>query len=306
MTENEKITYMCVTVPNLEKMKRNIPIITPYVDETIIVIGKKDLEAIAYFKSFPNVKVVYREWNDSFAQQYQVGLNEINGGWVLILDDDEVPSEGMLKILRMAIKESKDGSLFDVVSFPTVDIDEHGNLYNAPHSRELFYKWSPVLRYEIDLHQTLVGLVRQAKSTEVYYHYKDAGSSGLRGALRNYWIAGPWADGKESFEYWHKITGQDPRRQPGGPIVPNTEGTAYPLRDGFKTDSWHQLRALMNEHHPEATCFREVLKVISEKRLHSSVVDWAKRNNKDNDPRPHLDEQYDIYTLLKEYGYYNE
>lgn len=304
MNEN-KITYQCVTVPNLDRMKRNLSLILPYVDEAVLVIGKKDYEAISYFKTFPQVTVLYREWDDARAKQYQVGLNHINEGWVLILDDDEVPTEGVLKSLRSYIAASDNGLRFDAVAFQVVDIDETG-LESKNYQREVFYKWNPNLHYTIDsYHCSLIGLQKNVKSEEIIYHSKTRKEQ-LTSSFYSYWETGVWADHKDSFEFWYRVTGQDPRFFPGGPLIPNSEGLAYPLRDGFKTDSWKELRSLVRKHHPEAPSFNTLIPVVADKKLHPSIVAWAERNNEHNDTRPHLAEQHAIYKLLTLYGYYDE
>ena len=302
MLAAEKITYACITVPNLDRMKRNLALILPYVDEVVLVIGKKDSEAMAYFKNFLNVKVVYRKWDDARAQQYQLSLDYINEGWVLILDDDEVPTEEVLKSLRGYIDRSQNGILYDVVAFSLVDVDEKG--FESKHyTREVFYKWSPTLHYEIDQHHcSLIGLQKNIKAKELIYHSKTRLEQ-IVGNFNSYWVSGVWADHRESFEYWFKETGQDPRFYPGGPLIPRVEGLAYPLRDGFKTDSWLELKALVKEHHPEATYFKDIFNILVAKQLHPSIVEWAKRNNEENDRRPHLVEQHAVYKLVKEYGY---
>lgn len=305
MSFDEKITYNCVTVPNLDRMQRNLPLILPFVDEAVLVIGKRDPEAEAYFRSFPNVKVLYRQWDDARAQQYQVGLDAISGGWVFILDDDEVPTQEVLESLRRYARESRHGTLYDVVAFSLVDVDETG--FESKHYyREVFYKWNPSLRYEIDEHHcALIGLQKNIKSSALIYHRKTRREQ-LIGDANAYWVGAVWADHKESFEYWYRATGQDPRFHPGGPLIPNSEGLAYPLRKGFLTDSWVELKALTAEHHPEVIHFRDFLELVVTKRLHPSLVDWAERNNEQNDTRPHLKEQHAVYKVLKEFGYFND
>ena len=63
------ITYVCVSTPNLDKLKKNFDLILPHVDRAVIVIGRKDEEAEQYLAQFPQVTVVYRAWSDSFRDQ---------------------------------------------------------------------------------------------------------------------------------------------------------------------------------------------------------------------------------------------
>jgi len=295
----EKITYQCVTVPNLDKIKRNLPLILPFVDEAVIVIGRKNEEAVEYLKSFDKVKVVFRPWQDSFRDQYQVGLNEITGGWVLILDDDEVPSEGMLRSLRPLIEQSNNGENFDVVEFRAIDVRPSGEHHLTDYYRQMFYKWNPRLHYEIDLHQALVGLMRGARCAQTYFHIKSDDGA-LRGACRDFFVAGVWADHKESFEYWYHQTRQDPRFHAGGPLVPNPAGLAYPLRDGFRIDAWHEMKEIVAKHYPDVKYYHDLDAIIKSGKICQEFKDWAERHNEQNDKRPHLHELYAFDRYIKE------
>lgn len=304
------LTYMCITTPNLQKLKRNLPIVLPHVDSAVIVIGKKCDETVQYLKRFPQVKIIYNPWQDSFRDQYQVGLNHVPSVpgkdlWVNIMDDDEVHSEGMLRSFRDLIEQSQRGERYDVASFRAVDVHE-GKVGNpTDYYRQMLYRWNPRLHYQINLHQALVGLQRGIGCNEVYYHYKDQMGS-LRGAFRDYWIAGVWSDHKESFEYWYKETGQDPRVNEGAPLVPQPQGLPYPLKDGFRIDSWYELRELVKKHHPEVEYFHDLDEVVKNNHLHSDILAWAVRHNEENDKRLHLHEQHAIYRYLKHLGYYDE
>ena len=77
------ITYVCVSTPNLDKLKKNFDLILPHVDRVVIVIGRRDEEAEQYLAQYDNVTTVYRPWSDSFRDQYQAGLDVIKGGWML-------------------------------------------------------------------------------------------------------------------------------------------------------------------------------------------------------------------------------
>ncbi len=290
------ITHMCITTPNLDKMRRNLPIVLPHVDEAVIVIGRRCEETIKYLKRFPQVKIIYHPWRDSFRDQYQVGLNNITGGWVNIMDDDEVPSEGMLKNFRSLVEQSQNGNAFDVVEFCAVEARENGEFHKTEYYRQMFYKWNPNLRYHISLHQSLAGLRRAVRCEEVYYHHKTEEGS-MRGSCRNFFAAGVWADAKESFEYWHKLTGEDPRTNRGAPLVPQPQGQAYPLQDGFRIDSWHEMKDIVARNHPEVQYFHQLDPLIQSGEVCQEFVEWAERHNEKNDTRPHVHEihKFDMY-----------
>jgi hypothetical protein len=292
--QQDYITYVCVSTPRLDKLKRNLPLIMPYVDRAVIVIGVRNEEAEAFLQSYPNVQVVYRPWDDSFRAQYQAGLDVIEGGWMLWLDDDEVPSEEMLQSLRPLIQHSEHATKFDTVSFRCCDVWD-GNVGNpSDYYREMLTAWNNKLRFEIDLHQSMVGKRAGARCDAIYYHHKDQ-EGAMRGACRDFFTAGVWADHKESFEYWFKETGQDPRCFPGGPLNSNF----YPLRDGFYIDSWHEMKDILKRNHPEVKIYSDLDRLIRTEAVCQEFKDWAERHNEENDKRPHLHELHKFDKYIK-------
>lgn len=291
------ITYVCVSTPSLTKLKRNLPLIMPYVDRALIITGFRDEEAEAFLISQPNVEVVYRPWDDSFKRQYQAGLDAINGGWMLWLDDDEVPSEEMLQSLRPIIQHSEYATKFDTVSFRCVDCWDGNIGQPSDYYREMLTSWNNQLRFEIDLHQSMVGKRIGVRSNCVYYHHKDQKGS-MRGGCRDFFIAGVWADHKESFEYWYKETGQDPRCFPGGPLNANF----YPLRDGFYIDTWYEMKDILQRNHPEIKIYADLDKLMRTGNICQEFKNWAERHSEQNDKRPHLHELHKFDQYIKAHG----
>lgn len=292
------ITYVCVSTPNLDKLKRNFELILPYVDKVVIVTGRRDEEAEEFLATFDKVTTVYRPWSDSFRDQYQVGLDIIEGGWMLWLDDDEVPSREALKILREIIKQSQNAKRFDTVSFRSCDVRDGQAGEPTDYYRELFTAWNPRLRFEINLHQAMVGKVRGVRCNEIYYHHKSE-EGNMIGACRDFFVAGVWADAKESFEYWHKLTGEDPRLNRGAPLVPQPQGQAYPLQDGFRIDAWHEMKDILKRNHPEINYFHELIPLIRSGEVCQEFVEWAERHTEENDNRPHLHELHKFGPYIK-------
>ena len=291
------ITYVCVSSPNLDKLKKNLELIFPYVDRVVIVTGRRDEEAGQFLSQFDNLTTVYRPWSDSFRDQYQVGLDAINGGWMLWLDDDEVPSVEMLRSLRNIIIESDNATKFDTVSFRCCDVWDGNVGEPSDYYRELLTAWNPRLNFQISLHQALVGKMRGARSNDVYYHHKSQ-EGGMRGSCRNFFAAGVWADAKESFEYWYKETGQDPRINAGSPLTPAPQGQAYPLQDGFRIDSWHELKDIVARNHPGVEYFHQLDPLIRSGEVCQEFIEWADRHSEQNDTRPHVHEihKFDMYV----------
>jgi glycosyltransferase involved in cell wall biosynthesis len=298
----EPITYMSITVPNLDKLKRNLPIVLPHVDEAVIVIGRESPETLEYLSRFSQVRPVFRSWTDSFRAQYQAGLDQIKGGWVNIMDDDEIPSEDMLRSFPELIERSQNGRVFDVVEFQAIEVRQNGDYHRTDYYRQMFYRWNPNLRYEIELHQALVGLMRGARCQAPYYHVKKEGAS-LKGACRDFFIAGVWADHKESFEYWHKETGQDPRVNSSAPLVPQPQGLPYPLKDGFRIDTWYEMKDILARNHPEVQYYHDLDLLIRNGTVCREFVQWAERHNQENDKRPHLHELHAFDRYIKQFSH---
>lgn len=300
------LTYLCNTTPNFSKLERNLPLVLPYVDRAVICIGQRDEQAEAFCKSFDKVKLVYYPWDDSFAQAYQACLDHApKEGWHLRMDDDEVPSLEMLQELPTLIAAAEDGRRADVFSFNCINVMD-GVENPSGYYREMFYKWSPGLHYEIDLHQSLVGLrgpCFQAPNPPCYYKHYKSESGMLRSACRDFFSAGVWGDSIEGFPYWFATTGQDPRLSPGGPLVPNKHGIAFPLKTGFLIDSWYEMGEILTRNHPEVYYYRDLDKLIREKRICQEFREWAERHNETNDTRPHLHELYCMDKYLKMESY---
>jgi hypothetical protein len=290
------ITYVCISTPNLDKLKRNFELILPHVDRAVIVIGRRDAAAEEFLKSYDNVTAIFRPWDDSFRDQYQAGLSVIEGGWMLWLDDDEVPSLEMLKSLRPLIEQSKNATMFDTVAFRCCDAWDGKIGEPCDYYREMLMAWNNQMRFEIKLHQALLGKRRGVQCNAVYHHFKTQEGS-MRGSCRNFFAAGVWSDAKESFEYWHGETGEDPRINQGTPLIPQPQGQAYPLQDGFRIDSWHEMKDILAKNHPEVTYFHQLDPLICNGKVCREFVEWAERHSEENDKRPHLHElhKFDMY-----------
>ena len=81
--------------------------------------------------------VVYRPWNDNYAEAYMTHLNLLNeGDWVLIVDSDEFPGELLKKNIDLIIENSADGENYDIVMLPVVDFVDDKPLWkeeDVPH-----------------------------------------------------------------------------------------------------------------------------------------------------------------------------
>ena len=288
------ISYLCNTVPSLDKLQRNLNQIHPYVDQMVICIGQRDEEAEAFVKSFTNTTLVYFPWADSFRDAYQACLDSApKEGWHLRLDDDELPTPEMLRELR---NFTSPGVSYDVVAFPCTNVT-NDSYQDTDHYRELLYKWNPNLHYEVNLHQSLVGLRVAARSQKRYFHYKSP-LGALKSACRDFFIAGVWADHEESFLYWHQITEQDPRRYPERSMVSEPEGIPFPLQDGFRIDAWYEMKAILKQHHPEVEYYSDLDRLLYGGTICQEFQEWAERHNEENDKRPHIHELHAFHKYI--------
>lgn len=296
----EKLTYLCNTVPNLPKLQKNLPLILPYVDAAVICIGERHPETEAFCKSFDKVKLVHFPWNDSFKDAYQVCLDHApKEGWHLRLDDDEAPTPSFLSQLRSIVGNRLIQAGYGVISVRAHQILDD-NVSGSTYEREIVYRYNPNLRYEVDLHQSLVGI--EGAKLEIaewgFSHIKSTREI-LAGACRDYFIAGVWADKADTFPFWYKLTGQDPRLDPNRTLEPSEQGIAFPLRTGFKNDAWIKMKLILAQHHPEVDLFRDLNNLIKSGQICQEFKDWAVKFNEENDTRPHLFEQHAFDKYLK-------
>lgn len=241
----EQITYVCITQNRLENLKRNFAQVLPYVDRAVIIDGGSVDGTEEFCKATPKVEWHYRKWDDSFANQYNEYLKYIGSGWVLIADDDELPSEGLLASLRRIAEESDEGRNFCCVEFRSWAINPDDNPpkdHPDDYWRKLFFRYQPGMKYVVDLHQCLVGYQnnKHVRSDLIYYHIKTARDV-ARNACRNYFIAGIW--------------------------LPNAS-------DGLRGPEWHAFRDIVKKAYPEVSTFAELDRLFIQGNVHDSVKNW--------------------------------
>jgi glycosyltransferase involved in cell wall biosynthesis len=247
----------------------------PYVDKVLIVDGGSTPEFVDYLNSLgPKVRRAYRKWNDSFADQYNFFLSQMDGGWVLIQDVDEFPSEELLKSLRGLIKEANRGEKFCCVEFrcnPMSIDDKFENITWDPgpvnHYRQIFFRHTKNLHYTVSLHQSLQGYQngRILRRDETYYHVKTRQQE-FRSSTRNFFIAGIWPSGS--------LTGE-------------------------KTSEWHEMKEIVGRHYPEVSVFSDLDTIMVKGNIHPELKDWMRRN-KDH-PGADYNELRNVYTYYFEF-----
>lgn len=249
---NETLTFACVTKPHLNRLQVLVPKVLPYVDRAVIVIGEKDQASIDYLKSLgEKVEVYYYKWHDNFAASWNAYLRQINDGWVLILDDDEVPSDHMLESLNGYINNSGSGKAFCGVGFRCNPISEGQDLGPCDYYRQVFFRRRPEMSYisadpESGCHQCLVGHqngnILRSKDNEVYYHIKSLKEE-YRNASRNYFIYSIWVSDTNIY----------------------------------RSDEWKEMKELLKEHHPEVSTFPDLDKIFIAGTLSQPLKDWMVR-----------------------------
>ena len=281
--EDNKLTYVCITQDRLENNKRNMPVVLPHVDRAVIIDGGSQDGTVEYLKSLGSkVEVYHRAWDDSFANQYNEYLKHIKGGWVLLCDDDELPSEELLSVLREIIAQSEEGTKFGVAELRANDVsyregDWVNRTDNGPceYYRQMFFKWYPDMHYSVDLHQALLGMRGPVvKIKQHYYHIKSTLDE-QKNACRNYFIAGEWPSG--------------------------------PRSDGIRTPEWQELKQLLAQHHPEVKVFNHLNALLVSKTVHSDIIDWGfKYKTHGIDLEPQTSGELRAYSLYFESLGYKE
>lgn len=246
---SDKITFVCVTQNRLRNMQYLIPKVIDYVDRVVVVDGFSVDGTKEWLESYsPKIFVTQRRWDDSFANQYNEYLKHIGEGWVLLCDDDEIPSEDLLKSMRDIVKNSNEGKVYCGVEFRChgMEVDKDWKILLDPgpadYYRLIFYLYQPGMRYVIDLHQSLIGYKnsRIIRRKETYYHLKT-NEDMYRNACRNWWIAGVWLD--------HAT-------------------------QGLKVPEWHELRNLVLKHYPDVKVFGDFNAIMVKGNMNQEIKDY--------------------------------
>jgi glycosyltransferase involved in cell wall biosynthesis len=263
----ERIHFVCITQNRVENLRRNLPEILPFVDSAVIIDGGSTDETQEYLESLaPKVKRVYRKWDDSFCNQYNEYLKHISDGWILICDDDELPSREMLESLRLVLEASEGGNKYSCVRYRAVSEDPDSGWRSEPtnYYREMFFRWTARLKYVRDPHQSLKGYYngKMINRDEVYYHYKNQHQNFYNGC-RNYWIAGVWL----------------------------TEHS----QDGVRGPDWNELKQVVLECYPDVKVFRDLNALMEEGNIHPRLKEWLRKW------KDHPDKRYFELRLWHEY-----
>jgi len=208
---NIKVTLCLASFNRLEESKIYIRRHCRFVDRTIIIDGGSWDGSIEYFNSDEckklNVECYVHPWIDDPPGQRNRYLKLIDGGWVLVLDCDELLEEPALYKLKLLAQQAE-GTGCNGVAFTAHDIqvDPEGGVYESKSSyhNRLFFKATPGMIY---LGHTHVGLFRPGcndvcmKSGYSYYHVKPWEDVFFRGC-RNYWTTCATANNRNDDPIW--------------------------------------------------------------------------------------------------------
>lgn len=244
----EPITYVSITQNRVENLKRNLPVVLPYVDRAVIIDGGSVDQTAEYLESLsPKVVRIFRKWDDSFANQYNAFLSHINDGWVLICDDDELPSIELLGSLRDLMRQSNQGNNYCCVEFQCNNLDPEAHWDSGPtnYYRQIFFRWNPRMKYMVDLHQSLQGYQNNKvlRSSNLYYHIKTRKQE-FQNACRNYFIGGYWP-----------------------------EGANHPVKDPI----WYELKNILNKVYPNIQIFSDLNSLLIQGNIDSQIKEWIKK-----------------------------
>jgi glycosyltransferase involved in cell wall biosynthesis len=248
----ENITFATVTKPHLNRLKVLIPKVLPYVDRVVVVIGERDQKTEEYLKSFGDmVEIYYYKWHDNFAASWNAYLKQIEEGWVLICDDDEIPSDAMLGSLDDYINESARGENYCAIGFRCNPISEGQDMGPCNYYRQIFFRHIPGMRYasadpETGCHQCLIGYqnnrIIHSRDHEVYYHVKSLIDE-YRNASRNYFIYSIWVSDQNVY----------------------------------RSEEWLEFKELLKQHHLGVDIFPEFDRLLIENTVAEPIKDWMVR-----------------------------
>lgn len=101
--------------------------ISPYVDEIVVVDGQSEDRTVEVAESF-GAQVIRRDFSGSFAIERNSGIVRAHNDWVFILDPDETIDPEVLQMLHVLTASKK----YDAYSFLRYDVLPDGTVLKAP------------------------------------------------------------------------------------------------------------------------------------------------------------------------------
>lgn len=206
-----KITLCMASFNRFEESRKWVERHCPFVDRTIVIDGGSWDGSLDYFNSDDclayRVECYVHPWVDDPPGQRNKYLERIDGGWVLVLDCDEMLELPALYKLRQLAQDAENNGC-DGVAFRAHDIqiEPEGGIYESlsNYYNRLFFKASPKMKYIGNTHVALYRpdmRDRCMKTEYKYYHIKPWADVFFR-ACRNYWTTCAVADNRNDDPSW--------------------------------------------------------------------------------------------------------
>lgn len=132
----------------------------PRFDYSVVVDGNLTEEAKKFYSTIPNLKVVDSPWTGRHGPQYYIRNSAIDDGdWLLALDDDEYPSEGLMELVHGIHTLPSSINIAYIPSLTYMSVDNTDNFWRVQttpsredylrRSKRIFYKKSTKNNYFI-------------------------------------------------------------------------------------------------------------------------------------------------------------
>jgi hypothetical protein len=104
-------------------------------DYSVVVDGNLTPEASAFYATIPNLKVIDSPWTGAQLPQYYARENVVDeGDWILALDDDEFPSEGLMNLVDQIDKINEKVNIAYIPSLTYLCVDKSNNFWRVQES----------------------------------------------------------------------------------------------------------------------------------------------------------------------------
>lgn len=164
------ISACLITKNEEDALARSLTMISPYVDEIVVVDGQSEDKTVEVAGKFGAV-VIRREFSGSFAIERNCGIERAHNEWVFILDPDEVLEPEFMQILR-DLASSKN---YDAYSFLRHDVLPDGTVLETPCGHpEIHVRLAKRdrLRYYGAIHEKAVVSGKIKFIPDVIYHHR--------------------------------------------------------------------------------------------------------------------------------------
>jgi hypothetical protein len=193
----------------LPKILESISVMSPYVDEIHVQGDDFDEEDITYLEA-KGASVHIELWRDEFSDYKNKCIAPANTEWVLILDDDEIPTRELAERLHEIVKKSNSGRNYNIVSFDVVDMEtlkgEVVSERRSPGGKPLLH-WNVPEPYYGNPHIWLKPSYypwRTVHAPYAYKHMKERGTE-LPRSVRNVFLGGGGDNTREGNPLWVEL-----------------------------------------------------------------------------------------------------